>query len=249
MRNGYRLPNYSVISEDEFIKEFSRHKNEKQATKTITIKNADGTTETVDVINMFRIGSTNKNYIIMRKVVSQANGLEQDVSKAPMPLAKGMTVVYASEYIQTAPDTYKLIGIKEPDWPWVRQAMHKIILNDGIARKLTVQSIRYVDLISQQLKSIDQTFLQYPNIRKYFFAKGEKLPEDQETLNLILQVANQYGAIFRTIEPFFASIPTTYLTALSYMERRICLSDAVQLAMKKYPAEWAFFQSYIGIDQ
>ncbi len=81
--------------------------------KKISIKNADGTLEQVDLVNAFRINDINKRFIILSKgeIVSE-----------------GMSKIYVSEFIEEQPGVYSLIGIQDDEiWTRVKQAMKQIV--------------------------------------------------------------------------------------------------------------------------
>ena len=81
--------------------------------KKISIKNLDGTMEEVDLINAFKIEDINKRFVILSKgeVVSD-----------------GMSKIYVSEFVETEPGIYSLIGIKDDEtWDKVKAAMKEIV--------------------------------------------------------------------------------------------------------------------------
>lgn len=81
--------------------------------KKISIKNADGTLEQVDLVNAFKITDINKRFIILSKgeVVSE-----------------GMSKIYVSEFVEEQPGVYSLIGIQDDEvWTKVKQAMKQIV--------------------------------------------------------------------------------------------------------------------------
>ena len=79
----------------------------------ISIKNMDGTMEEADLVNAFKINDINKNFVILSKGESAGEG----VSK-----------IYISEYIESEPGVYSLIGIKDDQvWEKVKQAMKQIV--------------------------------------------------------------------------------------------------------------------------
>ncbi len=81
--------------------------------KKISIKNADGTLEEVDLVNAFKINDINKRFVILSKgeVVSE-----------------GMSKIYISEFIEEQPGVYSLIGINDDEvWSKVKQAMKQIV--------------------------------------------------------------------------------------------------------------------------
>ncbi len=79
----------------------------------ISIKNMDGTMEEVDLVNAFKINDINKNFVILSKGESAGEG----VSK-----------IYISEYVESEPGVYSLVGIKDDQvWEKVKQAMKQIV--------------------------------------------------------------------------------------------------------------------------
>lgn len=79
----------------------------------ISIKNMDGTMEEADVVNIFKIGNINKNFVILSKGESAG---------------EGMSKIYISEFIETTPGVYNLIGITDDNtWNMVKEAMKKIV--------------------------------------------------------------------------------------------------------------------------
>ena len=81
--------------------------------KKISIKNADGTEESVDLVNAFKINDINKRFVILSKgeIVSE-----------------GMSKIYISEFIEEEPGVYSLIGISDDEiWQKVKQAMKQIV--------------------------------------------------------------------------------------------------------------------------
>ena len=81
--------------------------------KKISVKNADGSVEEVDLINAFTINDINKSFVILSKgeVVSE-----------------GMSKIYISEFVKDDAGIYKLVGIKsDDDWMKVKQAMKQIV--------------------------------------------------------------------------------------------------------------------------
>ncbi len=81
--------------------------------KRISIKNMDGTMEEADVVNMFKIGDINKKFVILSKGESAG---------------EGMSKIYVSEYVETSPGVYNLIGITDDNtWDMVKRAMKQIV--------------------------------------------------------------------------------------------------------------------------
>ena len=81
--------------------------------RKISIKNADGTLEEVDLVNAFKITDINKRFIILSK--------GETVSEV-------MSKIYVSEFIEEQPGVYSLIGIKDDEvWTRVKQAMKQIV--------------------------------------------------------------------------------------------------------------------------
>ena len=79
----------------------------------ISIKNMDGTMEEVDLVNAFKINDIDKNFVILSKGESAGEG----VSK-----------IYISEYVESEPGVYSLVGIKDDQvWEKVKQAMKQIV--------------------------------------------------------------------------------------------------------------------------
>ena len=81
--------------------------------KKISIKNTDGTEESVDLVNAFKINDINKRFVILSKgeIVSE-----------------GMSKIYISEFIEEEPGVYSLIGISDDEvWQKVKQAMKQIV--------------------------------------------------------------------------------------------------------------------------
>jgi len=81
--------------------------------KKISIKNLDGSTEEVDLINAFKISELDKRFIILSK-----GEIVKD----------GMSKIYISEFVEDEPGVYSLIGIKDNDvWEKVKLAMKQIV--------------------------------------------------------------------------------------------------------------------------
>ncbi|MBQ6285666.1 MAG: DUF1292 domain-containing protein [Bacilli bacterium] len=81
--------------------------------KKISIKNMDGTMEEVDLVNSFKINKINKQFVILSKGESAG---------------EGMSKIYISEFVETEPGVYNLIGIKDDEtWQVVKQAMKEIV--------------------------------------------------------------------------------------------------------------------------
>lgn len=81
--------------------------------RKITIKNMDGTMEEVDLVKAFGIKDINKDFIIMSRNETNADGLSK---------------VYVSEVIEKNPGVFELIGISDPTlWDKVKQAMKEIV--------------------------------------------------------------------------------------------------------------------------
>lgn len=79
----------------------------------ISIKNMDGTMEEVDLVNAFKINDIDKSFVILSKGETAGEG----VSK-----------IYISEYVESEPGVYSLIGIKDSQvWEKVKQAMKQIV--------------------------------------------------------------------------------------------------------------------------
>lgn len=79
----------------------------------VSIKNVDGTTEEANVVNVFKIGNINKNFIILSKGESAG---------------EGMSKIYISEFVESQPGVYDLIGISDENvWNMVKQAMKQIV--------------------------------------------------------------------------------------------------------------------------
>ena len=79
----------------------------------ISIKNMDGTMEEVDLVNAFKISDINKSFVILSKG-----------EKA----GEGMSKIYISEFVESEPGVYNLVGIKDNDiWNKVKQAMKEIV--------------------------------------------------------------------------------------------------------------------------
>jgi len=81
--------------------------------KKISIKNMDGTMEEVDLVNSFKINEINKQFVILSKGESAG---------------EGMSKIYISEFVETEPGVYNLIGIKDDEtWKAVKAAMKQIV--------------------------------------------------------------------------------------------------------------------------
>ncbi len=81
--------------------------------KKISIKNMDGTMEEVDLVNAFKIGEINKNFVILSKGESAG---------------EGMSKIYISEFTESEPGVYSLVGIKDDVvWQKVKEAMKNIV--------------------------------------------------------------------------------------------------------------------------
>lgn len=81
--------------------------------KKITIKNMDGTMEEVDLVKSFGIVDIDRDFAILSKNETNADGL---------------TKVYISEVIEKSPGVYELVGIEdETVWGKVKQAMKEIV--------------------------------------------------------------------------------------------------------------------------
>ncbi len=79
----------------------------------ISIKNMNGVVEEADVINVFKIGNINKNFVILSKGESAG---------------EGMSKIYISEFVETTPGVYNLIGITDDNiWKMVKDAMKQIV--------------------------------------------------------------------------------------------------------------------------
>ena len=79
----------------------------------ISVKNMDGTMEEVDLINAFKINEIGKNFVILSKGEKAGEG----VSK-----------IYISEFVESEPGVYSLVGIKDDTiWTRVKQAMKEIV--------------------------------------------------------------------------------------------------------------------------
>ncbi len=79
----------------------------------VSIKNVDGTTEEADVVNVYKIGNINKNFIILSK--GESAGAR-------------MSKIYISEFVESQPGVYNLLGISdESTWNMVKQAMQQIV--------------------------------------------------------------------------------------------------------------------------
>ena len=79
----------------------------------ISIKNMDGTMEEADLVNAFKINDINKNFVILSKGESAGEGISK---------------IYISEYVESEPGVYSLIGIKDDQvWERVKQAMKQIV--------------------------------------------------------------------------------------------------------------------------
>lgn len=79
----------------------------------ISVKNMDGTMEEVDLVNAFKIKDIDKNFVILSKGETAGQG----VSK-----------IYISEFVESEPGVYSLIGIKDDQvWQKVKEAMKKIV--------------------------------------------------------------------------------------------------------------------------
>jgi uncharacterized protein YrzB (UPF0473 family) len=83
----------------------------------ISIKNMDGTMEEASVVNIFKIGNINKNFVILSKGESAG---------------EGMSKIYISEFVENEPGVYSLIGIKDDQiWQSVKEAMKEIVEGSG----------------------------------------------------------------------------------------------------------------------
>ena len=79
----------------------------------ISVKNMDGTMEEVDLINEFKLNDINKSFVILSKGEK---------------IADGMSKIYISEFVETEPGVYSLIGIKDDQmWSKVKEAMKQIV--------------------------------------------------------------------------------------------------------------------------
>lgn len=81
--------------------------------KKITIKNMDGTMEEVDLVKSFGIIDIDKDFMILSKNETNADGL---------------TKVYVSEVVEKEPGVYELVGISDETlWDKVKKAMKEIV--------------------------------------------------------------------------------------------------------------------------
>lgn len=81
--------------------------------RKISIKNADGSMEEVELVNAFKINEINKRFIILSKGET---------------VSEGMSKIYISEFIEEEPGVYSLIGINNDEvWTKVKQAMKQIV--------------------------------------------------------------------------------------------------------------------------
>ena len=81
--------------------------------RKISIKNADGSMEEVELVNAFKINEINKRFIILSKGET---------------VSEGMSKIYISEFIEEEPCVYSLIGINNDEgWTKVKQAMKQIV--------------------------------------------------------------------------------------------------------------------------
>lgn len=79
----------------------------------ISIRNMDGTLEEVDLVNAFKIKDINKRFVILSKGET---------------VSEGMSKIYISEFIESEPGVYSLIGISDDNvWQRVKQAMKQIV--------------------------------------------------------------------------------------------------------------------------
>ncbi len=79
----------------------------------ISVKNMDGTMEEVDLINAFKLNDINKSFVILSKGEK---------------IADGMSKIYISEFVESEPGVYSLIGIKDDQmWSKVKEAMKQIV--------------------------------------------------------------------------------------------------------------------------
>ncbi len=77
----------------------------------------DGTMEEASVVNIFKIGNINKNFVILSKGESAG---------------EGMSKIYISEFVENEPGVYSLIGIKDDQiWQSVKEAMKEIVEGSG----------------------------------------------------------------------------------------------------------------------
>ena len=73
----------------------------------------DGTMEEVDLINAFKLNDINKSFVILSKGEK---------------IADGMSKIYISEFVESEPGVYSLIGIKDDQmWSKVKEAMKQIV--------------------------------------------------------------------------------------------------------------------------
>lgn len=79
----------------------------------ISVKNMDGTIEEVTLVNAFKLNESGKRFCILSKGESAG---------------EGMSKIYISEFVETNPGTYSLIGIKDDQtWQTVKAAMKQIV--------------------------------------------------------------------------------------------------------------------------
>ena len=79
----------------------------------ISIKNMDGTMEEVTLVNAFKLNDSGQRFCILSKGESAG---------------EGMSKIYISEFIETNPGVYSLIGIKDDQtWQSVKSAMKQIV--------------------------------------------------------------------------------------------------------------------------
>ncbi len=79
----------------------------------ISIKNMDGTMEQVDLVNAFKIKNLDKKFVILSK---------GEVA------AEGVSKIYISEYVESEPGVYNLIGITDDTvWEKVKEALKEIV--------------------------------------------------------------------------------------------------------------------------
>lgn len=85
--------------------------------KKITVENMDGTMEEMELVNSFGITELDKDFVILSKGETDTDGLSK---------------IYVSEVIESAPGIYKMIGITDESiWESVKHAMKEIVQGEG----------------------------------------------------------------------------------------------------------------------
>lgn len=199
-------------------------------TRSIEIKNPDGSSEPIHLLKSFEIVDLKKQIVVLSKG-------ERDNHTGKY------NRVYVSEIVEKTNGEFEMVGIDDPGlFAAVRLALIEIA-HDDKATDLSVSSLKLVEQIIDRRSVIEKLFLKYPYARKYFFEEKDSMPENEIDYQQVISIANMFAQLFYEIESSAYKLPTFFMNYLFKFERNIYQSEAIKHANELSPENWQYLDN------